>query len=268
MYKQITMVTLIAVLVTGCQLGSAALDQAGTMVAQTVAAAPPTVTPEPTFTPLPTNTAMLRLTPTPNIALTSTLEAFHVLSELDVYVGENSGIPYEEGYLAWHQIDPVTIDMSGPQKDAGVFQIIGENINATNFIFTSNVTWNASGILICGFAFRGESDLNMGKQYQFYFYRISGLPAYKIDVYEFGVFKNTISGVKFSSGINSNNNAANDFILIAQNEQFTVFVNGEKQGQFYDSSKQQMDGLLAFLAWQDSGKGSCKFNNSSLWILP
>jgi hypothetical protein len=268
MYKSITLVILIAVLITGCQSGPSAVEQAGTMVAQTVAAAPPTVTAEPTSTSLPVNTATPRPTPTPNSALTSTLEAFLVLSELDADVGENSSIPYEEGYLAWRQTEPVSMDMSGPQRDGGVLQIISENIRARNFIFKSKVTWNASGVLICGLTFRAEPDLKRGKQYQFYFYRLSGLPAYKIDVYEFGRFKNTVSDVKFSDGIDSANDSANEFLLIAQNEQYTVFINGKQQGQFYDANKQPAEGVLAFLAWQDSGKGSCKFDDSFLWVIP
>jgi hypothetical protein len=158
--------------------------------------------------------------------------------------------------------------MTGPQKDAGILQSIGDGINAKNFIFKSKVTWNATGILICGLAFRAESDLSKGKQYQFYFYRLSGLPAYKIDVYEFGRYKNTVSDEKYSEGIDSKNDAANEFVLIAQTEQFTVSINGKQQGQFYDTSKQREDGILAFLAWQDSGKGSCTFEDNWLWVIP
>jgi len=257
------------ILLSGCQSTSSALDQAGTMVAQTVAAAPPTGTALPTSTPLPVNTPTPQPSVTPNIALTTTIEAVSVLFELDAHVGENSGVPYEEGYLAWRQTEPVTIAMSGPQKDNGILQVIDENISAQNFVFKSRVTWDASGILICGLAFRAESDLAKGMQYQFYFYRLSGLPAYKIDVYDFGRFKNTISDVKFSDGIDSNNDAANEFVLIAQNERFTVFINGKQQGQFYDESKQRLaEGQLAFLAWQDSGKGSCQFEDSWVWMLP
>ena len=268
MYKKITLIALFTILISGCQSGLSTLDQAATMIAQTVAAAPPTKTLSPTSTPFPLDTPKPWPTVTPFIALTSTVEAMNVLSELDVNVGSNSGIPYPEGYLAWKQIEPVTIDMSGPQKDTGILQAIAENHNPQNFIFKSNVTWNATGVLICGLTFRSEPDLNLGKQYQFFFYRISGLPAYKIDVYEFGRFKNTISDIKYLDGIDDNNGASNDFVLAASNNQFTVFINGKRQGQFYDSSNQRNDGFFAFLAWQDSGKGSCTFTDSWLWILP
>jgi len=268
MNKYVALLALLSLLITGCQSGQSALDQAATLIAETVTSRPPTTTPTTSPTPLPTDTPKPLPTAEPIISLTTTLEAANILTELDVHVGTNSGIPYQDGFLAWQQTEPVTIDMSGPQKDAGILRAIDENINAANFIFKSKVTWNANGVLICGLAFRAEPDLGKGKQYQFYFYRLSGLPAYKIDVYEFGRFKNTISEEKFLEGIDSNNGASNEFVLTVQGEQFIVFVNGKRQGQFHDSSKQRENGALAFLAWQDSGKGNCTFEDSWLWVIP
>jgi len=268
MYKHAAFITVLGILISGCQSGPSALDEAATMVAGTVTAKPPTATLAPVSTPLPEDTPKPMPTAEPIIALTSTVEAVNVLAELDVHVGANSGVPYQDGYLAWRQTEPVTINMTGPQKDVGNLQSIAEDYDPKNFIFKSRVTWNASGILICGIAFRGEPDLNKGKQYQFYFYRLSGLPAYHIDVYEFGRFKNTITGDKFSDGIDSKNDASNEFVLTVQDNQFTVSINGKRQGDFYDSSNQREDGFLAFLAWQDSGKGNCTFEDSWLWVLP
>lgn len=268
MYKRITLIVLITILTSGCQTGLSALDQAATMVAETVAAYPPTATSTTVPASLPTDTPKPLPTAEPIMELTTTVEAASVLSELDVHVGTNSGVPYQDGYLEWRQTEPVTISMSGPQKDVGILQSIADDVDPENFIFKSKVTWNATGVLICGLAFRGEPDLYDGKQYQFYFYRFSGLPLYKIDVYEFGRFKNTISDEKYSEGINDDNGAANEFVLIAQNNQFTVYINGKHQGDFYDSSKQRKDGFLAFLAWQDSGKGDCTFEDSWVWTIP
>jgi len=268
MYKHVAFIILFIVLASGCQSGPSALDEAATMVAETITARPPTATSVAKSTPLPADTPKPLPTAEPIIALTTTVEAASILSEQDVYVGINSEVPYQDGYLAWQEADPVTINMSGPQKDAGILQPIAENFDPANFIFKSKVTWNASGILICGLTFRGEPDLNKGKQYQFYFYRLSGLPAYFIDVYQFGRFKNTISGEKYSDDIDHNNDATNEFVLMAQNEKFTIFINGKQQGEFYDTSNQRENGFLAFLAWQDSGKGSCTFEDSWLWIIP
>lgn len=267
MQRNIRLLIACAILVGGCQSGPSALDQAGTLVAETVAAAP-TDEPVSTSTPVPIETPQPFPTVTANPAWTTTVEAVGVLSELDVHIGSNSDVLYDSGHLAWKQSEPLVIDMTGPQKDLGILEPVGESIDATNFIFKSKVTWDSSGQLICGLTFRAEADLARGKQYQFYFYRISGLPAYKIDVYDLARFKNTISDVKYSDQLDHKNGESNDFVLVARAERFTVYINGQRQGDFYDSSKQRMDGRLAFLAWQDSGKGSCTFEESWLWILP
>ena len=99
MSKQVLLIALMAVLASGCQSGSSAMDQAATMVAGTIAAAPPTETLAPTSTSLPIKTSAPKPTATANVALTATVEAYKVLSELDVHVGENSDIPYEEFHL-------------------------------------------------------------------------------------------------------------------------------------------------------------------------
>src|SRR5262245_4116857 len=119
MQKLILLCAMAIMVVSGCGTGLSVLDQAGTMVAQTVAAAPPTDTPEPTVTVVPTGTFAPKLTATPYIALTTTGEAFRVSSELEVWVGSDSGVPYGDGYLGWKQNEPVTISMSGPQNQAG-----------------------------------------------------------------------------------------------------------------------------------------------------
>lgn len=256
---------LFGILLSGCQSGPSAMDEAATMVAETVAARPPTATPVPTSTALSISKSKPLPTAAPIIALTTTVEAASILSELDVNVGSNSDIPYRDGYLAWQEIETIEMNMSGPQKDSGIHQVIADEYTPANFIFKSTVRWHSSGALICGLTFRSEPDIEQGKQYQFYFYRLSGLPAYEIDIFEFGRFKNTISDVKFSEGISYNKN---EFVLIVQNEEFTVVINGKQQGKFYDWSNQRKDGHLAFLAWQDSGKGHCSFEDSWLWVLP
>lgn len=267
MLKSIGISLIITILLSGCS-GESALEQAGTMIAQTVVAAPPTETLLPDSTSTSTEPPPQKPTATPNIALTTTVEAFHVLSELDVHVGTNSGIPYGEGHLAWKQSEPIVINMKGPQKDAGVVQGIGEDLNMTDFIFKSDVTWNASGILICGVIFRSETDLAKGEQYQFYFYRLSGLPAYLIDVYEFGRHKHTVTDTRLSDSLNVENNGKNQFLLVAQDNEFDVYINGKNQGHFVDESQQRRsDGIFGFLGWQESGDGACVFENSWAWSL-
>jgi len=181
-----------------------------------------THTPEPTFTPLPTDTSTPSPTATPDEAATAAAEATQgagdVLAELDQRLGETD-IPYKEGHLAWQQTEPLTVSLSGPDYS---FLEIDDKLTAGNFILKSDVTWNASGILICGAVFRSEPDIEQGKQYMFSYLRLSGLPAWAIEVHEFGRYKNSPTDVKFSDALDLANGATNQFVLVAQEEQFTI----------------------------------------------
>jgi hypothetical protein len=253
---------LIAILLTSCGMLEAA-DPPATAV-------PPSDTPAPpTSTPLPTDTATPVPTATPNTAATAaaqaTAGAASVLSELDKVLGE-SGIPYQDGHLAWQQTEPARIAMQGPQA-TDQFLEIDEDLSLKNFVMQSDVIWNANGIIICGAIFRSEANIDHGKQYQFYFYRLSGLPAYFIDVYEDSFFLNSITQDRFSDQLDTGNDATNQFTLVAQENEFTVYLNGVRQGRFFDNSKQRAEGYFGFLAWQQSGTGTCEFENSWIWSL-
>ncbi|MBI5946448.1 MAG: hypothetical protein HY864_18960 [Chloroflexi bacterium] len=230
-----------------------------------------TVPPEPTstltLTPMPTATSTPVPTATHNVAATveakQTQAASSVLGELDQIIGD-SDIPYKEGRLVWEESQPITVGLSGPD---GQYVDVDEKLTASNFILKSDVTWSATGIIVCGVILRSEANIEEGKQYQFLYMRLSGLPAWAIEVHEFGWFQNSPTNVKYSSALNQENNALNQVLLVAQEEQFTVYINGVRQGRFYDYSKQRSDGAFAFLGYQDSGTGSCVFENSWIWEL-
>jgi hypothetical protein len=233
-------------------------------------AAPPTNTPNPpTATSAPTNTPTPEPTATPDttatVAAQSTQTAGEVLSELDELLSD-SEIAYQGGHLLWQQTEPITIEMSGPSGDDTVVAI-DETLTASNFILKSDVTWDATGWMYCGAVLRSEPDLDEGKQYQFYFLRLSGLPVWYLDVYENSNFINSISKEQTAREIDIANGAVNQFVLVAENEMFIVYFNGVRQGRFLDNSKQRTEGLLGFFAWQESGKGSCKYENSWVWAL-
>ncbi|HKY54136.1 MAG TPA: hypothetical protein VJM08_07525 [Anaerolineales bacterium] len=227
----------------------------------------PTQTLQPTLTPSPTNTATPVPTATPDITATAgakaTETADSILDELDLLLADTD-IPYKEGHLAWQQTKPLTINLSGPDDQV---LPINEELTAGDFILKSDVTWNASGIIICGAVFRSEADLERGKQYRFLFLRLSGLPAWEIDVFEFGQYKNSPTDTKFSGAIDQGNGATNQFVIVARDDQFNLYLNQNHEGRFFDYSKQRTQGSFAFLAFQDSGKGSCEFENSWVWSL-
>jgi hypothetical protein len=227
----------------------------------------PTNTPEPTFTPLPTETSTPEPTATPDVTATAAAQATEsaagVMAELDKYL-RNSNVEYKDGHLLWQQTNSFTINLSGPARE---IQQIEDEITAGNFIFKSDITWEASGWLICGTVFRSEPDVQKGRQYQFVYLRLSGLPAWAIEFHEFGFYKNSPSDTRTSGAVDLANGATNTVIVVAQDESFEVFINRTREGKYFDYSKQRMDGTFGFLASQDSGKGSCEFENSWVWSL-
>lgn len=224
---------------------------------------PPTSTP----TPLPTETATPVPTATPNLAATAEFKATQsagvVLTELEELLGDTE-IDYQSGSLLWQQRENLEIQMRGPDARYVPF---AEDVKGKDFILKSDVTWNATGILICGAIFRSEPNLELGKQYTFLFLRFSGAPAWAIEYYEFGYFKNSITGVKYSSAVDLKNGVTNQVLLVAKEGEFTVFINGVRQGRYFDNSKQREEGDFGFIASQDSGEGSCRYNNSWVWEL-
>ncbi len=232
------------------------------------ATATSTSTPTPTETPTPTpsNTP----TPTPNATATAAVKATEtanaIVTELDSLLAEkDSDLDYKNGFLAWQQTEPKIMALTEP---GGYYSPIGERIKADDFIFKSDVVWQAEGLVICGLAFRSEANLAQGKQYNFVFLRLSGLPAWDIEFLDLGYTRSNITQkVRFSDALNLANGSTNTFVLAVKDNSFTVYINGIRQGKFYDDSNLAQSGRLAFVASEDSKKSSCTFKNSWLWAL-
>jgi hypothetical protein len=227
----------------------------------------PTDTPAPTVTPPPTDTPTPEPTSTPDKTATaasqSTAAAQTVLGELDKLLGDTD-IPYQNGHLEWQQEKPLMVTLRGPGWD---YVEIDDDLVGKNFILKSDITWEASGILICSAIFRSESSLELGKQYKFSYLRFSGLPAWEIDVFEYGRPQNSPTKTQFSDAIDMDNGATNQMVLVVQDDQFNLYINGVHQGRYFDYSKQRTEGVFGFSANQDSGDGSCNFENSWVWTL-
>lgn len=256
MKKQLIALLVLSLLVTACS--------------NIMAAPTPTVTPEPptsTPSPIPTATSTPEPTATPNLAATAafkaTQSAADVVVDMEDILGDTE-LAYETGRLLWQQRENLEIEMKGPDSRYLPF---AEDMEGKNFILKSDVTWNATGIIICGVMFRSEPNFAEGDQYQFLFLRFSGAPAWAVEYHEFGYFSNSPTGVKYSSAVDLENGATNQFLLVANENEFTVFINGVRQGRYFDNSSQRMEGDFAFLALQDSGEGSCRYENTWIWEL-
>jgi hypothetical protein len=243
----------------------------------------PTNTPQPTDTPIPTSTATPvptstntptlvpspTSTATPNIAATAAVRNTQTADSItaDFKAQMNKvGISVDTGHMGWVQQEPLGIKMDSPGE--ALYSPFAEDINASDFILKTDVTWNATGILVCGWKFRSESNFELGQQYGFYFLRFSGLPAWDIELWNYGEPERNISEkVRFASALKLENGDVNKFIFVAEDNKFTVYINGERIGSFYDFSKTRSDGYFAIAGNLESGTGSCKYDNTAIWLL-
>jgi hypothetical protein len=221
----------------------------------------PTSSPTASMTPTAVPTATPNLTAT--VETVATQAADDSLAELqDLLRGEE--VDYQGGNLLWRQNEPMKVAMQGP--DARYLPFAEGKVGG-NFILKSDVTWEATGILICGVAFRAESEIDQGRHYQFVLLRFSGAPAWAIEFNEFGQFKSSITKIQYSGTVNLKNGATNQLLIVARDEESVVFINGVRQGRYFDFSKQRLEGGFAVTGNQDSGEGSCEYANTFVWAL-
>jgi len=243
----------------------------------------PTNTPVPTETPLPTSTptqvptATSTITPlpsptptaTPNLtataAVASTQTAEAGIADFKASLSK-AAITVDTGSLGWIQQDPVLIDLDGAGDEQNT--PFAEKLDASDFIIQTDVTWTAPGIIICGFTFRSEPNFKQGLQYRTSFLHFSGLPGWDIELWNYGQFQRNITEqIRFSSAIKQDSGAVNNYILTAVAGKFTVYINNQRNGSFYDYSNTSSSGYFAFYSWIESGKGSCKYENTRIWLL-
>ena len=220
---------------------------------------PPLLKRPPRFPPI-------RLHPTwqPPRRLKSTRVAEQVALDIQAQLAEY-GFPTDVGHLGWVQQEPeaISLDTFGEY----LYTEFAEDLVASDFILRTDITWKTDGLVMCGLMFRSEPNFETGAQYSFLYMRLSGLPAWAIEYYKDGYFVSEVSTLKFSSAIKMENGATNNLILAAEGNKFTLIINDEKLGSFYDWSSKRIDGKFAFQGLQEAGPSTCTFENSWVWML-
>ena len=231
--------------------------------------APPTDTPLPTATPVPTDTLLPTDTPTPDLESTAAAEATAAAEEAIAMVAvdlEKVGLSMDSGSLLWAQSEPVTINMDTYEQEE--FRPLAEGLSADNFVLKSEVTWDStSGLLDCGFIFRSEDNLEDGMNYRYEMWRLSGLPAWWIVLYDDNYMEKDVTNFRTSREINQDAGAMNKVIIIAEVDRFTLYINDERIGSFYDYGKSRLEGIFGFYAYHESGQSTCTFDNTWIWGL-
>jgi hypothetical protein len=207
-------------------------------------------------------------TETPDLAATEAAEAAQKAEEAAALVGEtleSIGLSTNSGNLAWVQIGsiPVTINGGG----GTLIDEIDDGDFYETYVLNFDVTWETStGFAGCGIIFHSEDNLERGKQYRFYTLRLSGLPGWDVELWNYGQWQATTTGdVKFNSAIDQDNDVVNNYILVIQKGVASVYANGERMSNVIISSLNK--GRIGVFTWQESGTSTCTFENGWIWVL-
>jgi hypothetical protein len=158
---------------------------------------------------------------------TQTAEAVLAVIQKDL---TTVGLSTDAGSLGWLQSDSYTINMDTAWET--IYHPFAEDLVASDFVLKTDVTWKATtGMLICGFIFRSESNFSTGDQYLLEYLRLSGYPAWMIfgtrgqrPVYVTG------KQPRVASVIDMGNGATNRFVMVAEGYKFTIYINDQRIG--------------------------------------
>lgn len=234
---------------------------------------PPTDTPLPppteTPTPLPTDTPAPTDTPTPDLTATAALVATKTAEVLLADITkelERVGIPAGEGSLGWIMTEPVTIKVDS--YDTTLYSEFEPAFSAADYVIHADVTWESTGgWALCGIMMRSEADFEEGEQYRFQMIRLSGMPSWDIERWNYGQWEATASNqIIDSKSMDQENGATNQVTIVAKEGVFSVFINDDKSKNVLDSKLKE--GKFAFMNWQDTGETTCTFTNAWVWVLP
>jgi hypothetical protein len=235
----------------------------------------PTATPVPTLTSAPTNTSTpvptntVVPTATPDQLATESAQATQAAELAKKQVNEDLkaiDMSVETGELGYYQVEPHIIKMD--TYGESFYSKFAEDLVAADFILKSDITWKSEGLVGCGIIMRSDSDFKNGKQYLLQYMRFSGLPAWDIEYANNNEIKSIVTQrVRFSDALKMENGASNQFIIVVEGNTFTVYINGVKQGKYYDYGNQTSEGRFGFLSWQEAGPSTCQFENTWIWLM-
>ena len=227
-----------------------------------------TTTPEPSATPIPTDTATPDPTPTftstPDRAAEATAAAQVVIDQFRAEMGDHD-ISTDSGHLGWVQDMPIKLNLVG--GDGLEYRTLAAGMEAGDFILKTDITWNNLGdaVINCGLVFRADSRFNDGERYEFWIRRFSGLPLWEIQFWD-GMEYVATSGTHISDALNQANGATNQIIIVAEDNAFTIFINGILQMKVNDPNSLRSDGQFGVVGSRNTGNLSCEFENSIIWV--
>lgn len=239
---------------------------------------PPTSVSTSTNTPLPTKTSIPTSTPTlpptatatPDKAATAAANKTATAVALSEMVKPDLttyGINPEDGHVAWFNKDSINLEATSYSEEK--YYPLNELGKVGDFVLKTNVTWDSTGGLAgCGITFRADEDVKQGGHYSFLMMRLQFQPYWDIEYHKFNEWQATftVTGKPMSANqLDDEKNSDNDITLIARGENFDLYFNGEKQRT--STNNKLKDGAVSLLSWQDSGKTTCKYSDTWVWVF-
>jgi len=260
--------------VLGLLLSACAGAQAAAPSAMPPTSPPATLSPTATatFTPVPPTATPTAIpptatpSPTPNLTATAAARATETAAPILAMIDgelQKYDLSTQEGQLGWVH-DPVTMKLDTYMEAQS--QVDYPDLVVSDFVVHSDITWESTtGLAGCGLLLRSAEDFTKGQQYQFALVRLAGKPLWDIEYFRYGQFQYNITGLRDAPGVNFESGSTNKVTIVVQGNKMTVYINGEKLGAGMDNKL--TDGIVSFLAWQESGETTCTFTNSWLWVL-
>jgi len=220
-----------------------------------------TITPiKPTNTFEPTATVDLAATANTNATATVVVSLGIINIELQKY-----GFSTNQGNLGYKQPEKVTSTLTSYLEKKYIPLSAGKTFS--DFIIYTEITWDStSGLAVCGLTFRAAADFNQGEQYNLEFLRLSGLPAWGVEFWNYGKYEYTASGKRLTnSAIDQKAGSTNRYLVIVQDKSFTSYVNDKKLG--IANITRRSNGEIAFFAYHESGTTTCTYDNTWVWAL-
>jgi hypothetical protein len=177
------------------------------------------------------------------------------------------GIDPTKGAIMWASKDPIKLKAEGYMGSS--YQILDPELKVADFVLSSDITWDTSGGLNgCKFIYRAMDDLDKGKQLQLFVQRLLGAPSWNFQLWDKGKWQlNLFDYWQTGDYIKDAQGTTNTVMLVVQGEKMTPYFNGEKDREATDKKTKLTEGILAFMAWHQSGETTCTFANSWLWVF-
>ncbi len=254
----IAALAVLAFLVAACGGGAApAADTAAPATSAPTTAATIAPTEAPTNTPEPT----VDLTATADAENAAAIVQWRAYVEPDLVL---AGYSLNVGDLAWIQ----TQDLTVVANSTGIqYNDLDPTYTAANFVLGVDVVWDSeTGVAGCGIIFRADGSILKGEQAQFFAIRLSGLPAWDIELYNFGQYQSTLTHGT-SGVINQAAGSTNHYVISADGTTVRIYANGKRLG-VADLKASMSQGLFGYFAAEESGQTTCTFSNTWIWALP